>query len=174
MCAPLTGYTWITSTSELNSVDSKVATATCPSGTQLVGVSGDVSAPVNFVERELVLDNISHFNLNFAAAAAHEDQDGTGANWAVIVGAICAVPPAGLEHVTATSDMNSFNKDTYAECSSNKIVLSAGAEILSGDGEVRITRADFLRQGVIASGHEDEDGTDRNWSIRAHAICALP
>jgi hypothetical protein len=83
----------------------------------------------------------------------------------------------GIERVEAETGSDSFSpKLTSVACPSNKQVVGVGAEITGGLGEVAITQLfpsnDLRRVNVEAE--EDADGSSKQWSVTAYAMCANP
>jgi hypothetical protein len=171
ICAiPPPGLERIVATSPSNSAN-KTVTATCPAGKRLLGAGGEVSGGGG----EVVLEDIRVPNLTSVTAQGVEDEDGAAVDWLLRAYAICANPVGGLERVAATSPTDSLEKDVEAACPAGKRLLGGGAEIIGGGGQV--TLEEDLPIGISptsaqAKGHEDANGTDGTWSVRAIAICA--
>jgi hypothetical protein len=82
----------------------------------------------------------------------------------------------GLTQVAPQSAANSANKGIVATCPAGMKVLSAGADVTPGNGEVvidQITPAGDLRS-VHVRAHEDDTATSSNWFVQAFATCAYP
>jgi hypothetical protein len=82
----------------------------------------------------------------------------------------------GLTQSSQTSVENSSNKAITATCPAGMKVLSAGADVTPGGGQVVIdalTPAGDLRS-VKARAHEDDTGTADSWFVAAYATCAYP
>jgi len=82
----------------------------------------------------------------------------------------------GLTQSSQTSAENSSNKGITATCPAGMKVLSAGADVTPGGGQVVIdalTPAGDLRS-VKARAHEDDTGTADSWFVAAYATCAYP
>jgi hypothetical protein len=87
--------------------------------------------------------------------------------------ASAAVP--GLERVVTVSDTNSTNvKVQSAACPSGKRLIGGGGDINGGLGQVEMDRLRPAGGSFTVIAVEDEDGTDANWNVRTHAICADP
>jgi hypothetical protein len=89
VCAsvPLPGQTQVTVATPENSADGKTAIATCPVGTQVIGIGGDLYG----FRAHTVIDD---FQINTAGnqtiLTGYEDQAGNPDNWAAQVWAHCA------------------------------------------------------------------------------------
>ena len=61
-----------------------------------------------------------------------------------------------------------------ATCSDSKKVISAGARISNGDGQVFLDdmAPNGLLTSVTATAYEDQSGYAGNWSLSAYAVCA--
>lgn len=87
--------------------------------------------------------------------------------------ASAAVP--GLELVSVIGESNSDNiKAQGAPCPPGKRLLSTGADINLGLGQVGIDRLTPGPFGTTAIAVEDQDGFGGNWFVRAHSVCADP
>ena len=92
MCAnPPPGLQLVTVTSESDSEELKVVTATCPTGKNLIGTGGEISTGVG----QVVLDDIRpNASLTSVTVTAIEDENGFGLGfgWYAVAYAICANP----------------------------------------------------------------------------------
>ena len=149
----------------------KSATATCPRGKQLLGGTGLV---VNGGS-DVVLDGIKPTE-NSVTVEAVEDATGHPGQWKVQATAICADPVPGLERITVQAQNSGANSTEQAQafCSAGKRVISAGADVLQGDGKVAIE--DILPNNgltnVTVKAAEIGPGTTVPWTVRATAVCA--
>ena len=96
----------------------------------------------------------------------------------ILVTSAQQVPAAivGLTQSSQTSAENSSNKASTVTCPAGMKVLSAGADVTPGGGQVVIdalTPAGDLRS-VKARAHEDDTGTADSWFVAAYATCAYP
>jgi hypothetical protein len=82
----------------------------------------------------------------------------------------------GAERVGLPSPTTSDDKSVTVTCPIGKRVLSAGADVTPGNGQVLIEdiRPDATLTSVTARAVEDETGTDDGWYVHAFAICAYP
>ena len=86
--------------------------------------------------------------------------------------AYASVP--GLQVISADSATNSSSpKTAVATCPTGKQVLSVGARIDGGGGQVLLDDAypNSSLTSVTAKAYEDDDGTTAQWFIRAYAVC---
>jgi hypothetical protein len=87
--------------------------------------------------------------------------------------ASAAVP--GLELVSVRGEHNSENvKVQGAPCPQGKRLLSSGARINFGLGQVGIDKLTPGLSGTTVISVEDQDGLASNWFVRAYSICADP
>lgn len=85
--AALPGLSQVVVSSVANSVDGKGARATCPAGTQVIGVGGDL---YQFRAHTVIDDFTVIPSTNSASVIGYEDQAGNPDMWAVEATAICA------------------------------------------------------------------------------------
>jgi hypothetical protein len=160
-----------------NSAASQSAVARCPEGQALLGVGGKTEGAGG----QLVIDALAARTAREATVRGHEDEDGTGANWAVRSYAICA-DEGGERRTTNNEPFNSLSPKsaTTADgggCSNQRRLTGAGGEIpLGANGQTMLTNivpsADLETTTVRAT--EDDNGTLANWSLRPFALCADP
>ena len=171
ICAtPPPGLERVAAASPSNPANKRV-TATCPTGTRLLGAGAEIEGGGGQVAPN---DIIPGSSLKGVTVQGLEDENGTTANWRARAYAICASPVAGLERVSATSSNDSSGKQVSASCPAGKQVTGAGAELGGGGGEVVLGEfeIDPGMNDVVVRGLEDENGTASNWFVRAYAICA--
>jgi hypothetical protein len=167
------GLVLVSAESASNSTTSKEAAAACPTGTRILGGGGFIEGG----DRRVSFHRLqASGSLDTFFAAAIEAGNYLN-NWSVHAYALCANQPAGLEYrsFNSTSNSNSFRSVT-ATCSGTKKVISAGARITNGDGQVFLD--DMAPNGtltsVTATAYEDQSGYAGNWSLSAFAVCANP
>lgn len=169
--AAVPGLTLVTAVSPLDSASSKEALAQCPSGTRVLGGGGYIEGgdrQVHFIRLQALGSSD-----RFAAGAA--ENGAYPANWRVYAYGICGRAPAGLEYVSFQSPRNSHAyKQVYANCSPGKRVVSAGARVYGGNGDVVLQRFTPGQDLVEVEAREDEDGYNGAWMVWAHAVCADP
>ncbi|MDP4505912.1 hypothetical protein [Nonomuraea turcica] len=150
--------------------DSKVVTAPCPAGYDVLG-SG---AQLDGARGEVVIDEMIP-SATSVAVGAIEDDRGLNANWKIRAYAICAENrPAGLEIVSRDGDgpiTSDDNDSTYAHCP-GKQALGSGFDIMDGGGETGIEKLIPGSDTVVTTAVEDWDGNSRDWFVRAYVICA--
>jgi hypothetical protein len=87
--------------------------------------------------------------------------------------ASAAVP--GLTIITATSTTDSADhKSAQADCPVGTVAIGSGATIEGGLGQVNLEAVVPSTDSVSATGYEDANGTNNQWSVTAQAICADP
>ena len=64
--------------------------------------------------------------------------NGFAGDWALTAFAMCAVPPPGLQRVTAAGALDSAAKSVTAPCPSGKRALGAGGQMSTGGGQILI------------------------------------
>ena len=101
-----------------------------------------------------------------------------GCTLAILAASAPQAPAAivGLTQASQSSADNSSNKGSTVTCPAGMKVLSAGADVTPGHGEVVIdafTPAGDLRS-VHVRAHEDDTATAETWFIAAYANCAYP
>jgi hypothetical protein len=165
------GLTLVTAASAFDTASGKEALAQCPSGTRVLGGGGFIQNG----DRQVHLTRLQALGSSDRFAAGAQENGAYGANWRVHAYAICARPPAGLEYVSFQSERNSNPfKQARARCSPGKRVISAGARIHGGDGNVVLLRFTPGQDIVEAEAVEDEDGYGGSWILWAHGVCADP
>ncbi len=160
------------------SSQNKSATAECPGDEDLLGIGGHVSDGDN----QVLLDALAP-STHAATVHASEDQDGTGATWAVQAYAICADDGVGAEVRSTTlpfpdGDSMSPKFTSTADngpCTNDHRLTSAAGEIIDGiEGQEALTAlipsADL--ESASARAFEDQDGTNSTWRLRATAVCS--
>lgn len=164
---------WVPASSQPGSPPSASATATCPQGMRLVGTGGKVAGGFGQVLLEDITPDAA---LTRVTVTAREAQDGDAWNgtWTVRAYAICAFGVAGLERVSAPSELNSRAKGKLVFCPSGKVVIGTGADVDGPAGQVGLAHITPQESLVSAGAREDADGTTANWSMRVYAICASP
>jgi hypothetical protein len=153
----------------------KSVTASCPAGKRVVGAGGRIDGALG---AEVAMQFVPNAALTSVTASGVEDEDGTTVDWSVTAKAVCATAPPGLQRVSATSELHSDGevKAVSASCPAGKNVLGTGVEIPGGAGQVVLDdvfpNATLTR--VLATGVEDQNGYEGDWSVTAYAICANP
>ncbi|MEV7225622.1 hypothetical protein AB0M79_01185 [Polymorphospora sp. NPDC051019] len=171
LCAPApAGFEVVSGTSSPTSVDEDWLTIPCPLGKVALGVGGAVIGASN---SEVLLEDL-RIDTGSVTVAGAEDGTGFAGNWQIHARAMCANQPAGYERLLDDSDYDSVSsKSVTVTCSPGRQVHGIGAEILGGNGQVRLTAAHAPdTTSVTASAVEDEDGFSGSWKVRAFAICA--
>jgi hypothetical protein len=167
------GLVLVSAESASNSTASKEASAACPAGTRILGGGGFIEGG----DRRVSFHRLqSSGSLDTFFAGATEAGNFTE-NWSVHAYALCANQPAGLEYQSFSSTSNSEEfRSVTATCSAGKKVISAGARISNGDGQVFLDdmAPNGLLTSVTATAYEDQSGYAGNWSLSAYAVCANP
>jgi len=173
ICAdPLPGQTYVTSQSASNNANKSV-TATCPPGTQLTGVGGDLIGAFG----EVVLDDITPNPSLTAVTVWAYAEDPYAASWSVKAFAACANPLPGLELIEASSANDALDsKWATAYCPAGKVLVGTGGDVTGAVGSVvmTITPHPTVPLSVVTVGANETDPYTINWKVRAFGICALP
>lgn len=172
LCArPPAGLETVSALSDSNSTSLKSMPVSCTPGKRVLGLGGDMSGGLGQVVIEGLIPNA---DLAGVTVVGREDGNGYAGNWLVHAKAICATPPSGLQLITAFGLLDSNNsKWVEAVCPAGKRVHGVGAEIIGGQGQVRLTGAWAVSDTEVrVAGAEDEDGFIGNWAVKAYAICA--
>jgi hypothetical protein len=167
--AAVPGINLAATRSPFNSAN-KSATVSCPTGDQVLGVGGGIDPSTGPV----VVDDWMQLDPTRAAVRGVESSP-FAPSWVAGAAAVCADPLPGRVQVIATSASSSTDKFVTATCPAGKRLVSAGADILGGKGNVMIERMvpDLPTNSVTVLGHELNATTD-SWSDRASAVCADP
>jgi hypothetical protein len=169
--AAVPGLTLVTAMSAWDSASSKEALATCPSGTRILGGGGYVRNG----GRQVHLTRLQALGSSDRFAAGAAENGAYAGSWRVYAYGICGRAPAGLEYVSFQSPRNSTGyKQVHATCSPGKRVVSAGARLHGGTGDVVLLRFQPGQDQVEVEAVEDEDGTGDGWTVWAHGVCADP
>ncbi|MEV4417987.1 hypothetical protein [Catellatospora sp. NPDC049609] len=171
LCAPApAGYAIVSGSSAWSSPSKNWHTVSCPLGQVALGVGGAVngSAVSELLLQDLRIDGSS------VTVGISEHESGFDANWQVQAKAICADQPAGYERLLDDSSYDSAaTKSVSVTCTAGRKVHGVGAEIVGGEGQVRLTAAHAnSTTQVTVSASEDDTGTTGNWKVRAFAVCA--
>lgn len=168
------GIEVVTVAGPANSNQVKSVQASCPAGKQVIGGGGSAGAFfTGVILTEITLDPA----LTSVTVTGREDAYGTSQQWPVVAHAVCAEPPPGLQLVTTTGVYSSTKRQTVSvRCPTGKQVLSVGGRVDGAEGEVVLTSAWVSTNPAVAyiTGAEGDDGTDRSWGMRVHAVCADP
>jgi hypothetical protein len=148
----------------------------CPSGMQVIGGSYDLVG----AEGAVVLDDFIPEENNLLVGAGEivgpgEAANGTTASWKVVATVVCSNPVPGYSIQPATSDFtHTTGQAGRATCPPGRVVISGGASLSNGFGQVSIALLDVGTGIVEADGITDVDGYSGNWSVTAYAICGNP
>jgi hypothetical protein len=170
--AAVAPVTIVEASSAMNSVSSKSATAYCPDGTHVLGGgagNGGGDGRVHLTRLQ-ALSNVEGFTASSAEHGAF------GEEWRLDVWAICG-NLAGLEYVSFSVGANSDGyKSAVAECTGNKVLISAGGRTTGGDGQVILDdlTPSLVSHQVTVTAYEHEDGYDGDWGLYAYGVCASP
>ncbi|GAA2397553.1 hypothetical protein Cme02nite_05830 [Catellatospora methionotrophica] len=171
LCAPApSGYQVVSGSSAWSSPSTKSHLVSCPIGKVALGVGGAVSGAST---SELILEDL-RIDTSSVTVTGAEDGTGFAADWQVQARAICANQPAGYERLLDDSVLSSTSvKSVTVTCSAGRRVHGVGAEILGGEGQVRLTAVHAVSTtAVTATATEDDNGFSGNWKVRAFAVCA--
>jgi hypothetical protein len=159
-----------------NSTSPKVATATCPKFTSVIGAGGIISGGAGKVALEQVQPNPRTRWVQVTAA----ETDPSSLNWSVRAKAICAPAPSGLTEKVWHSASTSDDKEQTVRCPAGKTLLGIGYAVLNGGGQVVVTKAapidgsGFSPATKVTAGAHEEDGTAAKWRLVVTLLCANP
>jgi hypothetical protein len=164
--------------SATDSAASKSATATCPAGRVVYGGGGVVDGGTGpHVRLSGLRPVVTLLGASGFRATASEDETGYAGHWAIRAFAICGPQLSGYQVVWQTSARSSASsRSVAATCPGGKNVISAGAEVANGGGDVVlqfVVPSNHL-EWVAANAYEDETGYDGHWQLTAYAVCAHP
>lgn len=149
---------------------SRINSASCPAGKQVIGAF----AYARGARRDVLITALIP-SATSVVALAQEDQDGTDAEWSLIVEAMCAMPVPGHTVVQSSSDSTSANKQVRATCPAGKKLLASGWNT-QGAGQVHVNQVAQAPDltSVAVTGMEDPDGYGGNWRLTTYAVCSDP
>jgi hypothetical protein len=171
--AAVPGLLYVSAESNFDSTVYKAVRVFCPVGMQVIGGSYDLSG----ADGAVVLDDFIPAETNLLVGAGEivgpgESSDGTTANWKVVATAVCATPLPNYSIQVQTSDFtNATSQAGRAKCPPGRSVISGGASLSNGFGQVSIVLLDIGNGVVEADGRTDVDGYSGSWSVTAYAIC---
>jgi hypothetical protein len=175
--AAVPGLLYLSAESNVDSTVYKSVRVFCPAGTQLIGGSYDLVGASGAV----VLDDFIPEATNLLVGAGEitgpgESSDGTTASWKVVATAVCASPLPGYSIQSQTSDFahRTNTVGAWASCPPGRQVVSGGASLANGFGQVSIVLLDVGSGVVEADARADVDGYSGSWSVTSYAICANP
>jgi hypothetical protein len=158
--------------SPFNSEPTKTVAAYCPAGTRVTGGGGSVDRNPGHVVltrmRPVHTNNLDRFEVVGA-----EDETGTSLKWTVTAIAICASPVDGMEIVSLThTGGDSLYNYAFVTCPTGKLPIGGGGQITGGQGQVQLGyQRDLYSHSTFASGLEDANGFDGDWTVTAYAVC---
>jgi hypothetical protein len=158
--------------SSFDSASAKVVAARCSQGNVISGFATVIGGGRQVRLRSMY----PRYTTEYIAVA---DEDGTGysGTWQLIVTAVCAYAPAGLEYKTVHSTSSaSFSHTAYAACSPGKTLLGIG--VAFQDTSMHVILGYLVPTaslgGVNVMGTIDRWNTGAAWSLSAYAVCAYP
>jgi hypothetical protein len=156
--------------SAADSTGTKTATATCPTGTVVIGGGGSISGGGDQVRiRGLFPVGATAFRV-----IGKETVGGYAGNWSVTAQARCATPPAGLEYRAATATGSSSDvRAVRATCTSDRKVIGVGAAVGGDQIAIDAVAPSSDLTSVLARTYLS-GGTSTAMNVTAYAICANP
>ena len=155
-----------------SSEPTRAVAAYCPEGTRVTGGGGRVDGNPDHVVltrmRPVHTNNLDRFEV-----AAAEDEAGTSLAWTVTAIAICASPIDGMEIASETHvGGDSLYNYAFVTCPTGKLPIGGGGQITGGKGQVHLGyMRDQYSHSTLASGLEDANGFDGNWTVTGYAVC---
>lgn len=174
--AAVPGLLYLSAETNFDSTVYKSVRVFCPAGMQVVGGSYDLTG----AEGAVVLDDFIPSADNLLVGAGEivgpgENSDGTTASWKVVATVVCANPLPGYSIQVQTSDFTQTTSQAgRATCPPGRSVVSGGASLSNGFGQVSTVLLDIGNGVVEADARTDGDGYSGSWSVSAYAICANP
>ena len=160
------GMELVSAESDETSIE-KSATANCPSGKKVLGAGAEITGGLG----EVIVDEIVPLEgLSGVRVEAFEDGD-YGGSWRVTAYAICASRVDGLVRRGLSSAHNGVDKSVLVGCTSDMVLLGAGAEITGGLGNVVIERM-YPQTATDVMTREEDPPSSTVWTAKAYAICA--
>jgi len=156
-----------------DSTSPKTVTATCPTGTVVVG-TGFYLYPT----AEKLVGSVIPTETSVTVTAA-EDETGYSDDWSLTANAYCAARPANYQIVRIAGIAGNTNpKTTSATCPTGTTVLGLGWSTadnyglpIAGQLTVTEARAFLSTRRVTISVSEDDTGWGPQWSVDPIAIC---
>ena len=169
--AAVTGLESVRVGGATDSVNSKSATVTCPTGKQVVGAAA--AQTVTGQGQVRLLAARPSPDLKSVLSTFREDETGFAGSWQPSAYALCA-PLPGLVRVAKTSASSSAAKNVTATCPTGKRLVGLGGETAGGSGQVVIDvlRPDQALRAATVAAREDQNGFGGNWTVSAYAVCA--
>jgi hypothetical protein len=166
----------VEATSASDSVAIKTVTANCPAGGVVYGGGGTIDGGTGHdVRLSGLRPMVNLVGLSGFQVTATEDDTGYAGTWAVRAYAICGPKLAGYQVVWQTSPSSSASsRSATATCPNGKKVISAGAAVANGGGDVvlQLIVPNNNLDWVAVNAYEDETGYNGNWQLTAYAVCA--
>lgn len=172
--ANLPGLQYIVAETEFTSSVYKSINLYCPVGQRVVGGGFSLVGAPGSVVLDDFIPTTDHLTVGAGEVVGPgEPADGTTASWKVHAVVACSAPPPGLEIVVAPSSFGpGTDRRATAICPSGKTLISAGASLSNGWGQIGITAMDFNKTVATAFAADDEDGYSGSWSVTSYAVCA--
>ncbi|MFI6158535.1 hypothetical protein ACIA59_01155 [Micromonospora haikouensis] len=171
--AAVPGLSIRTTTGPSNSV-AKSQSATCPTGTTVIGGGGAITGSgLGQVGMDIMLPLAGG---SAYSVTGREDENGVAGNWAVTASALCAPAPSGLVTVSGSS-APSFGTSNWFEksCPAGKHAIGVGGAVVgASNSEVILEDLRIQQNSVVVAGVEDGTGFAGSWWLDATAICADP
>ncbi|SCE67886.1 hypothetical protein GA0070558_102278 [Micromonospora haikouensis] len=171
--AAVPGLSIRTTTGPSNSV-AKSQSATCPTGTTVIGGGGAITGSgLGQVGMDIMLPLAGG---SAYSVTGREDENGVAGNWAVTASTLCAPAPSGLVTVSGSS-APSFGTSNWFEksCPAGKHAIGVGGAVVgASNSEVILEDLRIQQNSVVVAGVEDGTGFAGSWWLDATAICADP
>jgi hypothetical protein len=167
------GLQRVEAVSAFNSDSSRTVTATCPSGTRVIGGGGNAND--NGVHKVMLTELRPVFGGldSFRATAVEPVPNGIASSWNLTAYALCAPSPAGIEMRSAsTTPTSDIFQVVNVGCSSGKRAVTAGAVINGAAGAVglHLVRPDGPLTIARANARE-VIFTGFTWSLTTYVVC---
>jgi hypothetical protein len=161
-----------------NSNSAQTRSASCPTGTHVVGGGARVSLGSDKVRlTRLVPVRGTNGGADYFSATAEEPDTGYASEWQFYVYAICADVDE-LDNYSivsaATTETSTGFKQATVDCPGSTLAIGGGAAITNANNQVglQLSRLASALDIARATGREDADGYALSWGVTAYAICA--
>ncbi|WP_433017922.1 hypothetical protein [Kribbella sp. CA-294648] len=151
------------------------ATATCPTGKQVIGAGARLDGSPGDVVLDEILPSLGSGGKQSVSVKGFEEDAGNGAKWRITAFAVCSNPLPGRHVATTSSGINSnTSNQARATCQPGTAVISTAFDMIGSLGQA--SPASTLRTGLKSVAFTDAveqlGGTNNQWGVASYAICA--
>jgi hypothetical protein len=177
--AAVPGHQLLSVGSATDSTNFKSVTATCPSGTVLIGTGHRITGGTGEVVVDDLRPNGSATTAPTAVTVGAYETDGFAGDWTLHAEAVCA-NVAGAIRVSVTGPSNSDDAHTTrVNCPANKRLTGTGYEMNVAVGDAAVDILAFSIGSATAPAEVlvralEADPIAGNWNLTAYGICTNP